>query len=332
MPVDGDAARQRLVEAREQRAQRRLAGARGTDEGDRLAGADRQVDALQHRAPVGVGEADALVADVAAERRRGHGAGAIDHVGRRRHELLVAAEAGDPLGVELEHRLDLLDRPEEDVHQQQEADEAAGRQVARDHVVGARHHHHHVGEAQPQVAERDARRHHPVRLELGGAVGEVVAREQRPLVVLVGEGLHHPDAADVLLDAVVELGDPVEERAPVGGQAGAVAPREPDAERQHQPGQDRERHVEGEHQRQRAHQGHDGHEGVLGAVVGDLADFLEVLGQARDQVAGLVLVEVPEGEPLQVVEGVGAQVGLDVHAQHVAPVRHHRHQRRRCAR
>ena len=47
-----------------------------------------------------------------------------------------------------------------------------------------------------------------VGVELGRAVALVVAGEQRALVVLVGEGLDDADAADVLLDAGVEVADP----------------------------------------------------------------------------------------------------------------------------
>ena len=65
----------------------------------------------------------------------------------------------------------------------------------------------------------------PVGLQLGRAVAGVVAGEEAPLVVLVGEGLDHAHAADVLLDAGVELADAAEQRAPGARHAPAVARR-----------------------------------------------------------------------------------------------------------
>jgi hypothetical protein len=83
---------------------------------------------------------------------------------------------------------------------------------------------------------------------------------------------------------------------------------------------ERQGHVDREHEDQRAEQRHCRDEGVLGPVMGDLADLLEVLGEPPDQVAGLLVVEVAERQPLQVVEGGAPHVGLDVDAEHVAPV------------
>ena len=52
----------------------------------------------------------------------------------------------------------------------------------------------------------------------------------------------------------------------------------------------------------------------------DLADILEVLGDAADEVAGLLVVVEAEGQLQQMVEGVAAELGLDRDAQHVAPI------------
>ena len=56
-------------------------------------------------------------------------------------------------------------------------------------------------------------RHDAVGLELGLAIALVVGGEQAPLVILVGEGLDDADAADILLDAGIEVADPAD-RAP----------------------------------------------------------------------------------------------------------------------
>ena len=59
---------------------------------------------------------------------------------------------------------------------------------------------------------------------------------------------------------------------------------------------------------------------VFRAVVGQLTDLLEVAGEAAHDLAGLVLIVVAEGELLQVVEEVGAHVGLHPHAHDMALV------------
>ena len=56
----------------------------------------------------------------------------------------IAPEAGDALRIGLEHRVDLLDRPEEHADQQQEADEAAGGQLALEDEIAAGNHHDHL--------------------------------------------------------------------------------------------------------------------------------------------------------------------------------------------
>ena len=60
--------------------------------------------------------------------------------------------------------------------------------------------------------------------------------------------------------------------------------------------------VDGEHQHEGADERHDGDEEIFGAVMRDLPYFLEVLGDARDQVAGLVVVVEAERQLLQMVE------------------------------
>ena len=93
---------------------------------------------------------------------------------------------------------------------QQEADEAAKGQLAVNDEPGAGHHHDQLDEPHAEIAQRHACRHHPIGFELGSAVAVVVDGEQLPLVLLVGERLHDPDAADILLDPGIELADPAE--------------------------------------------------------------------------------------------------------------------------
>ena len=69
-PVEQDGSRGRVVEAGNQVHQRRLARSRGPHDGDRLAGLDGQVDAVEHLGPGFVAKAHASQLDAAL--RGGH--------------------------------------------------------------------------------------------------------------------------------------------------------------------------------------------------------------------------------------------------------------------
>src|SRR3546814_4095773 len=85
LAVDGDATGSRIVEARDQVEDRRLAGARGADQGDGAAGRRLQADVVQRRLGAAVGE---------RYRFKAHGAaGDAERTGARRIDdlrLLVA--------------------------------------------------------------------------------------------------------------------------------------------------------------------------------------------------------------------------------------------------
>ena len=49
-------------------------------------------------------------------------------------------------------------------------------------------------------------------------------------------------------------------------------------------------------------------------MMGDFAHFLEILGDAADQVAGLLFIVEAEGQLLEVVEGTALAVHLQVRA------------------
>ena len=174
-----------------------------------------QVDILQHRPVRSVTEADIARSESRRAGPTSTASGRIDDIGFGIEQFGVAAETGDPLGVDLEHGVDLFDRAEEDIDQEQEADEPAVGQLAVQDEIGAGDHHDHLRQPHAEVAERHAGGHHPVGFQLGLAIAGVVAGEEPPLVVLVGERLDDADAADVLLDPGVEISHPAEERRQV---------------------------------------------------------------------------------------------------------------------
>ena len=78
VPVDEHAAGVRIVEARHERGERRLAAAAGSDDRDPLARRDVQVEPVEDRIVVAVGESHVLEDDLAAE------VGQLDRVRARR--------------------------------------------------------------------------------------------------------------------------------------------------------------------------------------------------------------------------------------------------------
>ncbi len=108
---------------------------------------------------------------------------------------------------------------------------------------------------------------------------------------LVGEGLHHADAAHILLDAGVEIAHPAEQSAEILRHPAAVMGTEPGHDRHDGPGDEGEMHVDHHHQRKRADEGHDGDEHILRPVMGHLAHLFQILGDAGDEMAGLLIVE-----------------------------------------
>ena len=97
--VDGDAAGRHVVEARQQRADRRLAGSRSADEGHSLSGRDLQVEAFEDHALIRIAEADVLVDDIALEMIDRNRVRPVREVGLRVDQRQEAFKAGDALRI-----------------------------------------------------------------------------------------------------------------------------------------------------------------------------------------------------------------------------------------
>ncbi len=328
-PVHQHAPALDVVEARQQRAERRLARPRRTDERQRRARLDPQRQPAQHgRACRVVAEGHALERDLAARPlRQGPRAGPVHHLGRRGDELEEGAVAGDALGVGLDHRVDLLKGPVEHAHEQQERHEIAHAHRAPRDQDRAGQHHQQLHQPQPEVVQRLPRGHGAVGLELGVAVAGVVGGEEAAFVRLAAEGLDDAHAAHRLLHPRVEGADAAELRLPVVRHPRPVVRHHPAHDGHGEGGDQRERRVDVQHEGEGAGEGEQRHQHVLRPVVRDLADVLEVLRHPAHQVAGLRAVVEAVGECHEVVEGALAQRGLDGDAEHVAPVGHHGHER-----
>ncbi len=281
--VDADAPGVDVVETVQQTRQRRLSGTGVADHGDRAAGGNLEVDAVQDLAARVVAESNALEADARMTRHERHGAGAILHV----RVLIQQREQPSQVGERL---LDLAIHHAEEEQRRRELQQVgvdqhqvAYREPAADHA--GRRAPHHRGDADrhddglAEVEQGEGLLCQDVGV-LQAAQALVVARRFVLLVVEVLDGL--------VVDQRVD-GELVGTR--VGLDRGPVIPRPPfghdEAPRRvgHQRGEDdqREAPVVRQHQEARDQQHLDGgrHDGVERPVeqVGDRgAAALEIAG------------------------------------------------------
>ena len=166
-----------VVEARQQRADRRLAGAGRADKGQCLAGAGSSDRLRQHGRP-GHSRSSHPQSGCrpAGSRRRAHPA--VRDLGLGGEQIEIAAEPGNALGIGLHHGVDLFDRPEEHVGQQQEGDE-----LARGELPSKISHAPAIittaGQAHAEIGERARGGHDPVGVQLGAVTGVVGANRLR---------------------------------------------------------------------------------------------------------------------------------------------------------
>ena len=284
--VDQHAALGRVVEARDQLRERRLAGAGLADQRHGLPGRHVQVDVGQGVAGA-VGERDVLEGDVAADAVELDGVGAVAQLGllveqledlvERRHARLIGR-------VELRQR---LDRVEEVVQRRHEGDQHPDRHLALDRLHPAVEQDPRGREGRQELDRREVRRVQVDRLHVRVVVVLVELIEALEVPRLLREGAHDADAGQRLLQVGGDGGDLL---ARLAVRVGGDDPEGERAEREHREDEEREqRELDVEHeqdhrradQRQRrADQGDD-------AVGDELVERLHVVGQARDQDARL---------------------------------------------
>ena len=312
--VDLDRPLLAVVEAREEEADRRLAGTGGADECDGLTGRDPQREVGQHRlrpeVPVGdVLDDDLPVGDM--ERFR------VGFLGDNRvgvEDLEDAVGRGARL---LRDRDDVGHHPHRREQLREvggEGEERAERDLALDREVPAEREH-----ADLSVG-RDRRQHRRV-LRLDADVADlrpvqVLGRpaERGDLAVFLAEPLHHADAADGLVDDARDFAGALQ-RVPLRGVH--LAPqlqRDDEQRRNREQADEREERRHQQHEEHRQYEQHD--------VAGEhrhereeLLHELQVGARARDELTGGELVVTREVEALQTLEQRVAQVVL-----HVDPV------------
>ena len=167
-----------------------------------------------------------------------------------------------------------------------------------------------------------------MKATLGGLEHLVGLVEPLLLGFFVGKGLGGPHAGQTGLDGGVD-GAGLDLGGPGGGaHLPAAAQGHGQQDRQQHQQYQRQLPAQGEHHRQRAHDGHQGDEQILRPVVGQLRQLKQVTGQAAHQLAGAVAVVEVEAQLLNVAVQIAADIRLHADAEGVAPVGHHEVQRR----
>ena len=252
--VDPNRALGDVVEAREQARNRRLAGAGPSDDRDRLAWAQVEIEVGQDRRAVSVHEVDVGELDVA---------GALDEVDRAR----VVDDVGlfvehfvNPLRAEAAARCPIIitnpswrKRWHHHEHVRVECGDVTDRRLPVDREVAAVEEHQRLAEPRQVLDDRREPRPDLCLLHVCplGALG--AAREQLQLLGLRGERLHHSHALDVLVDDGGDVGE-----------AGLDQPRHrehplahlesgDEDERHRRERDERERHVDRHHQDEGEH-------------------------------------------------------------------------------
>src|SRR5690606_35957548 len=98
------------IEARQQRADRRLARTGRTNEGNRFARANGNVETIDDGAVRAIAETHIAIFDIAGQAGNCLRTGAVRNVRARVEKLRVTLETGDPLRIGFDDRIDLFDR------------------------------------------------------------------------------------------------------------------------------------------------------------------------------------------------------------------------------
>jgi hypothetical protein len=61
-------------------------------------------------------------------------------------------------------------------------------------------------------------------------------------------------------------------------------------------------------------------------MMGNLADFLQILCQPGDGMTGLIVVIIAEAQALHMLKKLAAHIGLDIYSEHMTPIGDHKMQ------
>ena len=273
-------------------------------------------------AAVVIGEVHVLQGHPALHLRQLHGVGGVLNGGLRGHQLDEPVQARKAVGEHLGEVGQLPDGADEGGDIQAEGDQIDIVQPVLHNQPAACGDHRHGQQADEQLHAGVEKAHFLVEIALGGFEHLVGPVEPPLLLGLVGEGLGGADTGEAGLDLGIDgtgflLGGP----GGLGHLAAAIQ------HHQQEHGDDAAHHqgqppLDGEHHRQRPHNGDKRDEQVLRPVVGQLRQLKQVRGQAAHQLAGAVFIVKVKAQVLHMGEQVPADIGLHQDAEGVAPVAH----------
>ncbi len=196
--VDQDPAVARVVEPREQLGDRRLAGARVADQGDRGPRRDVEVEVVQDVGELAVAEPDVIELDMALDLRKVKCSGAVDHLGLLVEHAEDAVERGGSGEERVVQLRELLNRVEEVGEVQREREQRSHGHAAVHDERTAEPEHDRRRDRGEHVDGRevDAVEHHG--LVVRAAVALVDTAKRRLARRLARERLHDPHPGDVL--------------------------------------------------------------------------------------------------------------------------------------
>ena len=309
MPVDEDRSAGRVVEARDEHRQRRLAAPAGANEGDAFTRGDVQIDPVEHRISVGIPEVDVRERDLAGELGEVDRVGWVGNGSRQVQELEDALEPCPSLLADGQDARQLARRRHELGHVRRERQEGTEGDLVLERQPPAEGEDRHLSEQGDRLEEWLVPRLQAHRSHLRAVHGLRGGCDSFELALLLTERLDHTDAVEVLVDDLDEVTFPL---LPIPGCREDAPPHairdDEQARRDHDAHQSQQRR-EIEHHPEREQQQQD-------VAAHDREEAQEPLDQGRigvgasDQLACWHSLKVVEVQRLQVVVHRVAQVVL----------------------
>ena len=271
-------------------------------------------DVLQRRALLvaGIGEGQAVQVDLSAEALGAPGLRPVHDVGLLAHDGVDPLEAGHALGDEGDALPGGHHGPYQHSDVQVKRLELPQGDLPRDGQIPAVQQSQQAADADDHVQQGHIKGLGPGHVHVLVLVEAVDLGEGRQLLPLLDEGFDDPDAADGLLDLVRQVG-----KGPLFGEEFPVHDLAVEIIPIHNQQQGDHRHQGQAHVHIKNHlpQHHDQHHrGVKGRDDGGAHQHphgLQVVGEMGHEVAGLVLVEIAQGQCLQMGEHLPLHVLLN---------------------
>ena len=321
-PVDADRALAHLVKARDELAERRLASAGGTDDGEHLARPYVHAHVVEHAFILLalVRKAHMVDVDLAAAVFKLLRVRCVLERGLDAHERREALKTCKATSKNLREIRELSHGVDERCDVKGKRDEVNVVHLATHDEIAA-HRDDGGGEQRHKKLHRRVEHTHlVVEFALGDLEFLVRRVEFVDLLFLVGKGARRADAGERRLDADIDGGSLLLLAARGCRHLAAARHDDRDEHRQDARHDQRKPPLDGKQDGKRADDRQRRNEQVLGAVVGELRDLKEIARQPAHELARAVVVKEADVQLLHVREKVAADVRLHQNAECVSPV------------